>query len=249
MRRAGAVMLVVGLMATGCSSTAQDPDRTLHVYAAASLQEPLEELAATFEGEHPGVAVQLVLTGSADAVAQIRAGAPADVVATADTTTMGTLVDADLVTTTPRTFATNTLQLIADAAAGAQTDDGWGAISEGGDLVVCAPVVPCGASTVALAEQEDVELRPVSEEQSVTDVLAKVTSGAADFGIVYRTDVLRAGGGVRGIDLPGAEKVVNEYPIAQVAEGDEPSLAAEFVELVLSDGGQVLLDSAGFGTP
>lgn len=248
MRRAGAVLLALGVAAAGCASTGQDPERTLHVYAAASLQEPFEQLADEFEDEHPGVVVQLVLTGSADAVAQIKAGAPADVVATADTRTMGTLVEADLVASTVRTFATNTLQLVA-AADSAPSGDGWSVIDQGGSLVVCAPVVPCGAATVELARQRQVDLRPVSEEQSVIDVLAKVTSGSADLGIVYRTDVQRAGGAVRGVDLPGAESVANEYPITQLADAAEAGLAGDFVELVLSEVGRERLTSAGFGTP
>lgn len=246
MRRASAVLLILGVAATGCAATDQDPEHTLHVYAAASLQEPFEELAVDFEATHPGVLVQLVITGSADAVAQIKAGAPADVVATADLRTMDTLVQDDLVATTPRTFATNTLQLVTGTDV-TPSGDGWSAISGRDSLVVCAPVVPCGAATVDLAERQDIDLRPVSEEQSVTDVLAKVTSGAADLGIVYRTDVLRAGDDVRGIDLPGADAVVNEYPIAQVADADEAELAADFVQSVFSAAGQDLLDSAGFG--
>lgn len=248
MRRVGAVLLMLGLAGVGCTSSVQEPGSTLHVYAAASLQGPFEQLAAGFEDEHQGVAVQLLFTGSADAVAQIKAGAPADVVATADTVTMGTLVDADLVATTPRTFATNTLQLVASADV-APRDDGWSVIAQGGALVVCAPVVPCGAATAALAERRRIDLRPVSEEQSVTDVLAKVTSGSADLGIVYRTDVQRAGSAVRGIDLPGADAVVNEYPIAQVKDAAEEGLAGDFVQLVLSEAGRDLLDSAGFGAP
>lgn len=249
MRRASAVLLLaLGVAAAGCASTSQTSERTLHVYAAASLHEPFEQLAVDFEDKHPGVVVQLVLTGSADAVAQIKAGAPADVVATADTVTMDTLVEADLVATTPRPFATNTLQLVT-AADSTLADDGWDAIDQGGPLVVCAPVVPCGAATVKLAERQNVDLRPVSEEQSVTDVLAKVTSGSADLGIVYRTDVERASSAVRGIDLRGADAVVNDYPIAQLADASDAGLAGDFIELVLSEAGREFLDSAGFGTP
>ena len=49
--------------------------------------------------------------------------------------------------------------------------------------------MPCGAATVKVEEATGVDIQPVSEEQSVTDVLAKVTSGEADAGLVYVTDV------------------------------------------------------------
>lgn len=45
-------------------------------------------------------------------------------------------------------------------------------------------------------------LTPVSEESSVTDVLGKVTSGEADAGLVYVTDVAAAGDAVKGIEFP-----------------------------------------------
>ena len=51
-----------------------------------------------------------------------------------------------------------------------------------------------------------VELEPVSEEQSVTDVLDKVTSGEADAGLVYVTDVLAAGDEVEGIEFPESRR-------------------------------------------
>jgi molybdate transport system substrate-binding protein len=115
------------------------------------------------------------------------------------------------------------------------------------NLVTCAPEVPCGAAAQQAAEAAGVELRPVSEEQSVTDVLAKVTSGEADAGLVYVTDVIGAAGAVLGVDFAEASSAVNAYAITTVADGDAGDLAADFVDLVLSEDGQAILRDAGFG--
>ena len=64
---------------------------------------------------------------------------------------------------------------------------------------MCATEVPCGAATQKVEEASGVEIEPVSEEQSVTDVLNKVTTGEADAGLVYVTDVQAAGDKVKGI--------------------------------------------------
>lgn len=242
-----ALALAVPLLA-GCGAGGGDRP-TLTVFAAASLAAPLEQLAERFEADHEGVEVRLSLAGSADLVAQVRQGAPADVVATADEATMARLVDAALVEE-PVVVATNTLTIavppgnpagVTSLADLARADDLA--------LVVCAPQVPCGAATDRLARSAGLALAPVSEEQSVTDVLGKVASGEADAGLVYVTDVRAAAGAVAGVAVPEAAAVVNRYPIARVADAGSGALAEEFVRLLLSAEGRATLDAAGFGRP
>ena len=105
------------------------------------------------------------------------------------------------------------------------------------------------AASQSVAEAAGVTLEPDSGEQSVTDVLGKVTSGEADAGLVYVTDVITAGDAVQGIEVPESASVVNSYPIATVAGSENADLAQEFVDLVLSDEGQQVLADAGFGQP
>jgi molybdate transport system substrate-binding protein len=116
-------------------------------------------------------------------------------------------------------------------------------------VVVCAPEVPCGAATVKAEEATGVTLQPVSEEQSVTDVLGKVTSGEADAGIVYVTDVTAAGEDVTGVPFPESSDIVNTYPIVALKDSEHGDLAAQFVVLVLGDIGQSILAEAGFAQP
>ena len=241
-----AVPLAVLLLLPGCRGGAED-GTTLTVYAAASLTRSFEQLGERFEAEHDGVEVTFSFAGSSDLVAQLRSGAPADVFASADEANMEKLTADGLEGSAPKLFATNTLRIAVppDNPAGVRT---LADLAEPGvDLVVCAPEVPCGAAAQAVAEEAGVTLDPVSEEQSVTDVLGKVASGEADAGLVYVTDVVAAGDAVRGIDFPESGSVVNGYPIATVAGSDEPGLAEEFVELVLGEEGQRLLADAGFG--
>jgi molybdate transport system substrate-binding protein len=262
------LILVSGVVLTGCSgpSRGDGPGTTLTVFAAASLGDSFEELADGFEQENPGVEVVYNIAGSSSLAEQILAGAPADVFASADESTMDLIVAAGENSGEPEPFATNVLTLIVPAEhrtdapahhtpAIASLEN---AAADGVKLVVCAPQVPCGRAALTLAEDAGVELSPVSEEASVTDVLGKVASGEADAGLVYVTDALSAGESVNAIELENADAAVNTYPLtvldAAAENGPEhgsehPELAQAFVDYVLSEDGQSVLEADGFGAP
>ncbi len=251
-RTTSTLAVLVCVLATGAcggDDAGDGGERVLTVYAAASLTASFEELAERFEAANDGVSVELAFAGSSDLVAQITSGAPADVFASADQSNMDKLTAEGLEGSAPEVFATNTLQI-------AVPPDNPGEVSDLADLseedlavVVCAPEVPCGAAALALAEAAGTTLAPDSEEQSVADVLGKVRAGEADAGLVYVTDVIAAAGDVLGIDVPESDAVVNDYPIATLADSDQAELAQAFVDLVLGEQGQAVLAEAGFGTP
>lgn len=226
-----------------------DVDNTLRVYAAASLKGTFTELAKRFKADNKGVTVQLSVAGSSDLVSQISEGADADVLASADEKTMDTLVGDDLVAGDPVTFATNRLVIVTppDNPGDVTSLDDLGDADL--DVVVCAPQVPCGNAATRLARAADVTLSPDSEEQSVTDVLGKVTSGEADAGLVYVTDARAAGRKVSTVQVPQAADVLNTYPIATLTDSAQPGLAQDWIEMVTSPVGQRVLKKAGFGAP
>ena len=94
-----------------------------------------------------------------------------------------------------------------------------------------------------------VTLKPVSAENSVTDVLNKVVTGEADAGLVYKTDVKAAGDKVTGVAFPESSEAVNVYPIAVLSASKDAGLSREFVALVTGAEGQQVLADAGFGKP
>jgi molybdate transport system substrate-binding protein len=251
----GSSILLLAALASACGDDSSDEggdaggDTTLTVYAAASLTRTFTAIGKEFEGEHDGVTVEFSFGGSSDLVSQLQEGAPADVFASADQATMEKLTGDDLQADDPQNFASNTLEIVTppDNPAGITTfadlaDDGV-------NVVVCAPEVPCGAATAKAEQATGVTLSPVSEEQSVTDVLAKVASGEADAGLVYVTDVTAAGDAVHGVSFPESSDIVNTYPIVALNGSQNGALAHGFVDLVLSDTGQGILEEAGFGQP
>lgn len=249
-RRASALGAVAGLGATlvlaGC--TPASDGETLTVLAAASLRGPFAALETTFESAHPGVAVRLSFGGSSDLADQIEAGAPADVVATADEPTMARLTDAGLVAT-PTVFATNVLTTVVPTGNPAGVESLADLARHDVDVVLCAPEVPCGRAAAAVTERAGVTPHTVSEEPSVTDVLAKIALGEADAGLVYVTDAATEPDDVETVPTPEAAEVVNRYPVAVLSDPAAPDLAEEWVALVTGAEGRAVLSEAGFGTP
>ena len=89
----------------------------------------------------------------------------------------------------------------------------------------------------------------VSLEQDVKAVVAKVQLGEADAGVVYSTDASAAGGAVTALQIPDQFNQLAIYPIAALIKAPQPELAQQFVDLVLSDAGQQVLQSYGFILP
>ena len=94
-----------------------------------------------------------------------------------------------------------------------------------------------------------VDITPVSEEQDVKSVLQKVTTGNADAGLVYRTDVTASKGKAQGVDIPQASEAVNQYPIVVLKNTGNAELAQKWVQFVNGDEGRQVLGAAGFGAP
>ncbi len=255
-RAASILLAAVALASVSCGTdTGSDgangssPGGALTVYAAASLKNTFTEIAARFEEVHDGTTVDLAFAGSSDLLAQLSQGAPADVFAPADTGTMNRAVDDGLVSGDPVPFAANTLTIVTEPGNPKGIESFGDLTRREVSVVVCAPQVPCGAATVRAEEAAGVELAPVSEESSVTDVLGKITSGQADAGLVYATDARAAGDNVTAVPFPESADSVNTYPIAVLEDSQNPAAAQMFVDYVAGAEGRKILADAGFDAP
>lgn len=245
------------VLLTGCSTGTSQASSTstststgsITVFAAASLQQTFTTLGRDYERAHPGTTVTFSFAGSSDLVTQIQNGAPADVFASADEPNMRKLTDAHLIDGSAEPFATNSLQIAVAPGNPERIHDLGDLTAPGLQVVTCAAPVPCGAATQEVEQAAGVTLRPVSEEQSVTDVLGKVESGQADAGLVYVTDVRGAGGKVDGVAFDAARRAVNTDPIGVVHGSANADLARSFSAYVRSEDGQEVLAAAGFGAP
>ena len=245
-------MFTAALSATalvGCSPEPPEPGPKIMVFAAASLKKSFTEIGERFTTDNPGVAVEFSFAGSSDLVTQLTQGAAADVFASADTKNMDKVAEAGLLSAQPVDFASNTLTIAVAPGNPVKITSFKDLAQQGLSVVVCAPTVPCGAATQRVEQTAEVRLEPVSEESSVADVLNKVTTGQADAGLVYVTDVRAAGDKVTGVPFPESADAVNIYPIAVLKGSTQADRAQKFVDLVTGEAGQKILGAAGFGKP
>lgn len=216
----------------------------LTVYAAASLQDTFEELATMFEAEHPDVSITFSFGASSTLSQQIDSGAPVDVFAAANTSTMDDVSD---LTDEPEIFAHNSLEIVVPAGNPGDVIGLADFANEDLTIALCAEDVPCGSAAVKAFEAAGITPAPDTYEKDVTATLTKAVLGEVDAALVYRTDVISAGDDVEGIEFPEAADARNDYPIATLADAANPEAAAAFMAFVLSAEGQSVLTDAGFG--
>lgn len=247
-------MTVVSVLLASVLTFGARQERTLTVFAAASLKDAFTEIGKRYESSHPGVEVRLSFAGSQQLAAQIRAGAKVDVFAAA---ALPQLKSAGRLASPVRNFAQNALTIVVPP------DDkqvnGLADVAKVERLVVADPSVPAGAYTVDVLNQARqrfgapwralVDRRVVSRETDVRSVLAKVVLGEADAGFVYVSDAHSADGKVRTVPIPDDLNIVAGYPVAVPAGTDQPREAKEFVRFLFTPEAQKVLEGQGFVSP
>ena len=230
---------------TGATGAAPPLSGTLTVLAASSLADSFGELGRRFEADHPGLTVAFNLAASSSLSRQLVEGAPGDVLATADEVTMQQAVDAGAVDP-PTAFARNRLEIVTRPGNPEGIAGLAGLARPGLVVVLCAPEVPCGRLAAEALGRAGVQVSAASLEENVRSVLAKVTLGEADAGIVYATDVLAAGDKVAGVAIPDTNNVATSYPLAISTSAANRLAARVWVDFVFGPVGREVLTRFGF---
>jgi molybdate transport system substrate-binding protein len=216
------------------------------VFAAASLTAAFGELGSDFEKAHPGVTVRFNFAGSGTLVTQIGQGASADVFAAADQPTMTKLTAGGYAMGKPEAFAGNHIE-IAVPPGNPRHIQSLPDLQNSNVLVdVCAPSVPCGDYANQVFAKANLHITPVSLEQDVKSVLAKVESAEVDAGVVYVTDVQAAGSKVVGVPIPPNQNVLATYPAVAIKGSPNQAGGAAFLAYLLSGPAQQVLGRYGF---
>ena len=272
-RRSATALLVLGLASAiltlgGCQHAKPEPapaparsapaparpEDKLIVFAAASLREAFGRMADEFKTSHAQVSVTFNFAGTQEIRTQLEQGAIADVFASADERHMNALqADGKVEAVTGFTENEPVLVVAKERAASLRS---LADLPSAQRIVIGVPEVPIGKYTLQILDKASaslgkdfrarVEAHVASRELNVRQVLAKVSLGEADAGIVYRSDLGVANDTVSVVTIPRELNVIARYPIAIVKGGPSPALARDWVALVVSPRGQEILHLSGF---
>lgn len=230
---------------------------TLTVLAAASLTDAFGELEKTFEERNPGTDVRQSFESSSTLLTQIQHGAPADVFAAAAEEEMSAAVEDGLVAGEPEIFAKNHEVVMVPKDNPANIESTRDLARPGIKLVLAEDGVPAADYALeilgkASAEygsgfKQDVLSNVVSREADVRASVSRVALGDADATFGYASDYTPdIKDRVEVIQIPEDLDITATYPIAALQDARSPGLAREWVELVMSDEGQRVLEKWGF---
>jgi molybdate transport system substrate-binding protein len=237
------------LLMAACSSKGGSEHQTVTVFAAASLTEAFQAIGRSFERRRDGMTLRFDFGPSDGLAQQIQQGAPADVFASASESWMDA-VARDPGVTARTDFVRNRLTVVVPGENPARITGISDLARPGVKVVLAATGVPAGdyarqiLANAGIANHALANL--VSNEVDVKGVLAKITTGEADAGIVYVTDVTPdVAPKVEAIPIPARDNVVATYPIAVIRGRAARGPSTAFVRYVLGPG-QVVLRRLGF---
>ena len=218
---AATALMVVAMLGGACSgqSGRGTGDGEVVVMAASSLTDVVD---IVFEGRDRVVPV---IAASSTLVAQLAAGAEADVLITANAATMDRAVAEGSVRGEPVLIAVNTL-VLATPAGNPGDVTGLADLSRRDLLIgLCATEVPCGRLAGRALDEAGIAPSADTLEPNVRALASKLSLGELDAGLVYATDARAAG--LATIDAPELNGHLNGYYIASVSV--EPTTEAQMV--------------------
>ena len=242
------ISALAALLATAASAA------ELTVFAATSVSDALTEIAPAYT-RATGDTLRFNFGASGMLARQIREGAPADLILSADELRVDQLEKAGLILPgTRQTILANQLVVVVAAENGA-------AIPALADLAKPAvrriaigepATVPAGTYAKQLLEKLGLWTL-VSEKtvplDNVRAVLAAVEAGNAEAGFVYRTDALISKRIRVAVLVPLAEGPKITYPVAVVRSTKEPAAAKAFAAFLARPEAQKVFAKFGFLPP
>jgi molybdate transport system substrate-binding protein len=241
------VLAFLGIAAlVSCGGSSDSDPSALTVFAASSLTGAMPKIVDAFKSEYPDSDIEVSFGSSSDLAIQIIEGAPFDVFASADRTNMSKVEEANLVNASATMFASNTFAVIVEKGNPLDIASLTDLAKPGVVVVQCVTTAPCGQGALTVFKNAGINVIPKSYEENVKSVVTKVSSGEADAGIVYVTDVIAAEQQTDEIAIEAGFNTTTDYYVAASKRSSDVDLAQKFADFVVSPLAQEILRKYGF---
>lgn len=249
-------VLAAGMSAGSVQAAAEDTSGDLYVFIAASLNNAMEEIQKDFNEDYPDVNILYNADSSGTLQTQIEEGSRCDIFFSAATKQMDALVDEELAKKDSVVDLLENKVVLIKPKDGETKVTGFENITDAKNIALAGEDVPVGQYSREIFKnlgiEDDVNKMEINEGKNVTDVLASVSEGSNEIGIVYATDATSVADKVDVIaEAPeGSLETPVLYPVGLTVDAeasDEEAAAADaFLEYLQTDDAMKVFEEYGF---
>ena len=255
-------VMLAGVMAAGMSAgsvqaaTTEDASGDLYVFIAASLANAMDEIQKDFNEEYSDVNILFNADSSGTLQTQIEEGSRCDIFFSAATKQMDALVDEELAKKDSVVDLLENKVVLIKPKDGETKVSGFENITDAENIALAGEDVPVGQYAREifnnLGIMDDVNKMEINECKNVTDVLAAVSEGSNEVGVVYATDAASVTDKVDIIAEAPADSLKTSvlYPVGLIedkeASEDDTRAAEAFLDYVESDAAIKVFEDYGF---
>lgn len=249
-------VLSAGMLSTGVFAADTDLKGEVNTFIATSLSNAMEEIQKDFNETYPDVEILYNADSSGTLQTQIEEGARCDIFFSAADKQMNALVDEDLAKKdTVEDIFENKVVLIKPKD-GETKVTGFENITDAANIALAGDSVPVGQYAREIFDNlgitDEVNKMEINEGKNVSEVLAAVSEGSNEIGIVYATDAASVADKVDVIAEAPADvlKTPVLYPVGLIedkeASEDDTAAAEAFLEYIKSDDAMKVFEKYGF---
>ena len=250
------IVIFCSVLVIAASRPALAANKTVTVFAAASMAESMNQIAELYKKIAPDVRIIYNFDSSGTLKTQIEQGADCDLFISAGQKQMDQIEQKFIVPNTRFNLVSNTVVLIVPKGHNPDKINNFkDVVTDKVSLIALGNGdVPVGQYSQEIFTHLGIweklnKLNRISFAGNVKEVLAQVAAGAVDCGVVYSTDAATS----KGVDVV-AEAPKNShkpivYPIALIKGSKQETLAKKFAAFLKSDAATSVLKSVGFTIP
>lgn len=249
-------VLSAGMLSTGVFAADTDLKGEVNTFIAASLSNAMEEIQKDFNETYPDVEILYNADSSGTLQTQIEEGARCDIFFSAADKQMNALVDENLAKKdTVEDILENKVILIKPKD-GETKVTGFENITDAANIALAGDSVPVGQYAREIFDNlgitDEVNKMEINEGKNVSEVLAAVSEGSNEIGIVYATDAASVADKVDVIAEAPADALKTPvlYPVGLIedkeASEDDTAAAEAFLEYIKSDDAMKVFEKYGF---